>query len=85
LKQLNKDGWKIVIFTNQNGVAKGKKKILEFLYILCSGKQKDTDLTGKIVDICAQIGFPMQAFMATGKDSFRKPSKNFFIIFENNY
>jgi len=51
LQQLHSSGFKIVIFTNQAGVGKGKQKL--------------SDLTGKITDIAAHLKFPFQAFMGT--------------------
>eukprot|EP01102_Stenamoeba_stenopodia_P003221 TRINITY_DN13157_c0_g1_i1.p1 TRINITY_DN13157_c0_g1~~TRINITY_DN13157_c0_g1_i1.p1 ORF type:complete len:571 (+),score=178.41 TRINITY_DN13157_c0_g1_i1:42-1754(+) len=60
LKELHNDDYKIVIFTNQGGVAKGK--------------QKPGELTGKISDMQKELGIPLQAFMATGNDQYRKPA-----------
>jgi histidinol phosphatase-like enzyme len=41
LIELNKDGWNIVIFTNQAGVEKGKTRI--------------DDITGKILDLSEEV------------------------------
>jgi len=60
LKSLHEDGFKIVIFTNQMGIEKGK--------------QRKGDLTGKMIDIANELGFPIQAFIAGGENVYRKPS-----------
>ncbi len=49
-----------MIFTNQGGVADGKQKL--------------SDLTGKILDMIKDAGVPVLALMATAKDHCRKPS-----------
>lgn len=59
LKQLYKDGYKIVIFTNQAGISRGKQTV--------SGIQK------KICNIIEKLGVPIQAFVSTGKGKWRKP------------
>lgn len=41
LKELHKSGYKIVIFTNQGGIEKNK--------------QNPNDITGKILDIAAEV------------------------------
>jgi len=48
-----------VIFTNQGGIEKNK--------------QNKNDITGKILDISSELGFPIQAFVAAAEDHFRKP------------
>lgn len=60
LRALHEDGWKVVIFTNQNGIS--------------TGKQSANDIKGKILDIIKDAGFPIQAFVATADDLYRKPS-----------
>ncbi|XP_012253924.2 uncharacterized protein F21D5.5 isoform X1 [Athalia rosae] len=59
LKQLHKNGYKIVIFTNQG--------------FLSLGKWKPNDFKEKIERIVTRIGIPMQVFIATGKSLYRKP------------
>lgn len=59
LKSLHKNGFKIVLFTNQAGIAKGKLKIEDF-------KQK-------IGSIQAKLNIPFQVFVSTGKGKYRKP------------
>ncbi|XP_043276603.1 uncharacterized protein F21D5.5 isoform X2 [Venturia canescens] len=59
LKKLHSEGYKIVIFTNQGGM---------FL-----GKVKPSDFKLKIERIVKKLGVPIQVFIATGKDMYRKP------------
>lgn len=60
LKQLHKDGYKLIIFTNQAGIAAGKQTV--------PGIQK------KISTIISALGVPMQAIVSTGKGPYRKPA-----------
>ena len=71
LKELNESGYKIVIFTNQAGVEKGKTKL--------------SDIQGKIEDVMNELGFLIQAFVAAGTDQFRKPNNTMWEIFQENY
>lgn len=59
LKSLHKNGYKIVIFTNQGGISKGKYTINDFKY--------------KLETIIAKLNVPIQAFVSTGDKLFRKP------------
>lgn len=59
LKSLHKDGHKIVFFTNQAGISKGKLTIADF--------------RKKIERIIAKINVPIQVFVSTGKGKYRKP------------
>eukprot|EP00386_Alphamonas_edax_P007208 GDKI01023932.1.p1 GENE.GDKI01023932.1~~GDKI01023932.1.p1 ORF type:complete len:409 (+),score=99.98 GDKI01023932.1:19-1245(+) len=59
LKEYSEKGYKIVILTNQKGISTGKSTAKE--------------ITGKIDDIQKAIGIPMQAFIVTQDDYFRKP------------
>ncbi|XP_014467773.1 PREDICTED: uncharacterized protein F21D5.5 [Dinoponera quadriceps] len=60
LKQLHTNGYKIVIFTNQAGLASGKVKINDFKL--------------KIENIVQKIGIPIQVFIAVGRSIYRKPA-----------
>ncbi|XP_026283681.1 uncharacterized protein F21D5.5 [Frankliniella occidentalis] len=60
LQKLQKDGYKIVIFTNQAGISRGKTSAKE--------------IQQKIEKIVATLNIPMQAFVATGDTIFRKPA-----------
>lgn len=70
LKALHEDGWKIVIFTNQNGIA--------------TGKQPAGDIKGKILDLIKDAGVPMQAFVASADDLYRKPSTDMWLHLVKN-
>ncbi|XP_058834250.1 uncharacterized protein F21D5.5 [Topomyia yanbarensis] len=59
LKSLFKSGFKIVIFTNQAGISKGKLKIEDF--------------RKKIEALQSKLNVPMQVFISTGKGKYRKP------------
>lgn len=59
LKSKHSNGFKIVILTNQAGVTSGKTKI--------------PDIKKKIENIIKALGVPVQAFVATGDNCFRKP------------
>jgi len=63
-------GFKIVIFTNQNGISKGHTT--------------EAQIKQKIEDISKQIGFPIQALIASADDSYRKPSKSLWNFFVEN-
>lgn len=68
LKKLHESGYKIIIFTNQAGIAAGKHTV--------EGVQK------KISSIIQKLGVPIQAFVSTGKGQYRKPAIgmwNFFL------
>jgi bifunctional polynucleotide phosphatase/kinase len=60
LKELHQAGYKLVIFTNQLGITKGKSRA--------------SDIQGKIQDLSAELGIPLQAFVAIDDDKWRKPS-----------
>jgi bifunctional polynucleotide phosphatase/kinase len=70
LRQYHNDGYKLVIFTNQAGIIKHpeKKKAIE----------------GKIIDLATELGCPVQAFIATGKDNNRKPVSTMWKLLEDN-
>lgn len=59
LKSLFKNGFKIVIFTNQAGISKGKLKI--------------DDFKTKIEALQSKLNVPLQVFISTGKGEYRKP------------
>lgn len=59
LKAKHKDGFKIVIFTNQAGVSSNKTTV--------------ADIKKKIENVIEGLGVPVQAFIATGDNFFRKP------------
>lgn len=59
LKSKHSDDFKIVILTNQAGVSSGKTKV--------------PDIKQKIENVIDELGVPVQAFVATGDNYFRKP------------
>eukprot|EP00099_Drosophila_melanogaster_P022340 NP_649792.3 uncharacterized protein Dmel_CG9601 [Drosophila melanogaster] len=59
LKNLHKDGFKICLFTNQGGIARGKINLDDFKV--------------KIKHIVAKLGVPIQVFIAIGDGFYRKP------------
>ncbi|XP_071505647.1 uncharacterized protein F21D5.5-like [Diadema antillarum] len=60
LKELHKDGYKIVIISNQRGMEKGHTK--------------PTDFQRKINQIANYLQLPIQCFAATGENHYRKPA-----------
>ena len=71
LKQLYRDGWKLVIFTNQRGIS--------------TGQTTAAAITGKISDIIERLDCPVQAFVATADDLFRKPATNMWAKFVHDH
>lgn len=59
LQEKHENNYKIVIFTNQAGISSGKTKI--------------SDIQTKIQKIVEHFDIPMQVFVATGDNYFRKP------------
>nr|XP_006824482.1 PREDICTED: bifunctional polynucleotide phosphatase/kinase-like [Saccoglossus kowalevskii] len=60
LRKLKSDGYKIVFFTNQLGIERGRLSVDSF--------------KSKVINILAKLGIPIQVFVATGKGMFRKPA-----------
>jgi len=71
LKELHENGTKIVIFSNQKGIEKDASK-------------KDI-ICGKLLDMCCQLGFPIQVFLAKKDDVYRKPSPEMFNLMVKSY
>lgn len=93
LKELHKDGYRVIFFSNQGGIEKKKAKI--------------SDLQTKVNAIVKELGIPVyvisdyfflqvyqhtvrirvslfQAFMATGENHYRKPSSEMWDHFVEN-
>ncbi|XP_064606402.1 bifunctional polynucleotide phosphatase/kinase-like [Liolophura sinensis] len=70
LKAINKDGYRVVFFTNQAGIEKQKVKPREVMT--------------KIEDIISQLGIPVIALICTGNNHFRKPSTMMWDYFLEN-
>ncbi|XP_077981308.1 bifunctional polynucleotide phosphatase/kinase-like [Glandiceps talaboti] len=64
LKEAHDNGFKIVFFTNQAGIEKNHVSPKE----ICR----------KCEDIICELGFPVQVFMCTGQNQYRKPSCTIF-------
>lgn len=60
MKQLADEGYKIVIFTNQNGISLGKTQAAH--------------IKTKIQNLSKTIGVKLQAFIASADDKYRKPA-----------
>lgn len=60
LKTLHSEGFKIVVFTNQAGISNGKQKI--------------QDLKIKISDMLSELEIPVEFYLSSAYDSFRKPN-----------
>ena len=72
LREIKKSGYKIVIFTNQGGIAKGKLTIEDF--------------TSKLNSIVSTINVPILVLASTAQDIHRKPCIgmwNYLMKFEN--
>jgi bifunctional polynucleotide phosphatase/kinase len=66
LQKLAKDSYKIVIFTNQNGIAKGHTKA--------------DDIRKKVANIAKELKIEMQVFVATAEDEYRKPGSKMWEV-----
>ena len=62
----NKD-FKLVVFTNQAGIGLGKVKISDFM--------------DKVEAIATKLDVPLQVFVATGYDNYRKPHDGMWDLF----
>ncbi|XP_015921258.1 uncharacterized protein F21D5.5 [Parasteatoda tepidariorum] len=60
IKKLHNEGYKIVIFTNQKGISRGKTSAPDF--------------KKKIQRIVQKLGVPIQALVSTGHGKYRKPN-----------
>ena len=70
LRELDKDGYKIVIFTNQNGITLGKTQAAH--------------IKTKIENFSSDVGVKIHAFIASADDKYRKPSTIMWEVLEKN-
>ncbi|XP_041357024.1 uncharacterized protein F21D5.5-like [Gigantopelta aegis] len=70
LKSLDADGYRVVFFTNQAGIEKQKTN--------------PNDIKDKIEDIIKQLSIPVQAFICTGTNHYRKPGTLMWDYFVDN-
>eukprot|EP01066_Platyproteum_vivax_P012996 Platyproteum_vivax@DN5914_c0_g1_i7.p1 len=71
MKKFQKDGFKIVIFTNQKGVTVGKTTLEAIL--------------GKIDDLQEALDVPLAAFVLTDDNKYRKPCTAAWDLLEDEY
>ena len=69
LKDLHTSGTKVVFFTNQAGIEKKKVDVQE--------------LQKKFEDIVNSLGIPVQVFVSTGENHYRKPSAEMWKYMES--
>ncbi|XP_075216122.1 polynucleotide kinase 3'-phosphatase isoform X2 [Lycorma delicatula] len=72
LSKFFENGYKVIVFTNQAGISRGKTSVVDFKY-----------KTEKIVEA---LGIPIQVFVATADDIYRKPAPGMwdFLIKKKN-
>jgi len=77
LKKLVEEGYRVVIFSNQNGFSRinSKKK----------GKVEEEQFKIKINNIFKEIDIPISIFCAVEKDKFRKPCREMWNKFLENF
>eukprot|EP01083_Nonionella_stella_P202290 739137_1 len=71
LKQLHRDGYQVVIFSNQNGIG--------------SGKQSLDSVSGKVIDLSEALEIPLFGFLSIHKDHWRKPNTSMWDYFVAHY
>lgn len=68
LKQLVKDGYRIVIFTNQGGILKKRTKLEDILY--------------KLDEFIKKVGIPMDYVLSYKYNTYRKPNIGMWQIYK---
>jgi bifunctional polynucleotide phosphatase/kinase len=77
LKKLVNDGYRVVIFSNQNGFSRKDRKK--------NGLVKENQFKKKISNIFNIIDIPITIFCAVEKDKYRKPCRGMWDIFLEKY
>ncbi|KAF2078327.1 hypothetical protein CYY_000311 [Polysphondylium violaceum] len=75
LKQLHKDGYQVVIFTNQGGIKTGSQH----------SAAKATQIQTKISNLQKELGIPLMTFIACADDINRKPSRKMWDLMIDDY
>jgi bifunctional polynucleotide phosphatase/kinase len=70
LAELHKDGYRLIIFTNQAGIEKGHTKL--------------DDIKRKCEKLIEETNAPIYVFIATGESHFRKPATSMYDYFVEN-
>ena len=70
LGELHKNGYRLIIFTNQGGIEKQHTKL--------------DDIKRKCEKLIAETNAPIYVFIATGENHFRKPATAMFDFFVEN-
>ncbi|CAF3894858.1 unnamed protein product [Rotaria sordida] len=70
LAELHKDGYRLIIFTNQGGIEKHHTKL--------------DDIKRKCEKLIEETNAPIYVFIATGENHFRKPATSMYDFFVEN-
>ncbi len=70
LAELHKDGYRLIIFTNQGGIEKQHTKL--------------DDIKRKCEKLIEETNAPIYVFIATGENHFRKPATSMYDFFVEN-
>ncbi|CAF1149614.1 unnamed protein product [Rotaria magnacalcarata] len=70
LAELHKEGYRLIIFTNQAGIEKQHTKL--------------DDIKRKCEKLIEEISAPMYVYIATGENHFRKPATSMYDFFVEN-
>eukprot|EP00754_Rhynchopus_humris_P038250 Rhum_TRINITY_DN20904_c0_g1::Rhum_TRINITY_DN20904_c0_g1_i1::g.172559::m.172559/K08073/PNKP; bifunctional polynucleotide phosphatase/kinase len=76
LKELHESGCRVILFSNQGGIQRKQGSLDE---------SKATMVKSKIDAIRKKLGFPVEAFLATTYDAYRKPSAGMWELLEDSY
>ncbi len=70
LAELHKNGYRLIIFTNQGGIEKQHTKL--------------DDIKRKCEKLIEEVDAPIYVFIATGENHFRKPATSMYDFFVEN-